>query len=92
MAQRRDKLVQMQAPSLTLIALPSNDSIATAALQAERTPQPKLLTAPQSGKGAFSDKPQARKIKSERSQALSGCPAKNGIIHAFCQNNNTVTP
>ena len=62
----------MQAPSLTPISLPSNDSIATAALQAERTPQPKLLTAPQRGKGAFSDKPQAHKIKSERSQTLSG--------------------
>lgn len=69
----RDKLVQMQAPSLTPIALPSNDSIAAAAQQAECTRQSKLLTArEQHGKGAFTDQPQAHKIASERSQAFSG--------------------
>lgn len=67
-----DKLVQMQAPSLTPIKLPSNDSIAAAAQQAERTLQPKLLAAKAQGKGAFTDQPKVHKIQSEQSQPLSG--------------------
>lgn len=61
-----DRLVQMQAPSLTPIALPSNNTVAAKAQRAEQTKQPALLAKREHGKGAFVDTPQTGKIVAEQ--------------------------
>ena len=61
-----DRLVQMQAPSLMPIALPSNDAVAAEAQRAEQTKQPALLAKREHGKGEFVDTSQTGKIVAEQ--------------------------